>query len=87
VWGTRIRLYCYARATRLFQYATHDEFVPVAAAKHYFEMSSGPKEIKFYDTGHALNAQARHDRYAFLRKRLNLPTIPPGDLEKVPQTK
>jgi hypothetical protein len=71
----------------LFQYATHDEFVPVAAAKHYFEMSSGPKEMKFYAADHALNAEARHDRYEFLRKHLNLPMAPPVDLEKVPQTK
>jgi len=71
----------------LFQYATHDEFVPVAAARHYFEMSSGPKEIEFYDSDHALNGEARHDRYDFLRKRLNLPMVPPDGLEKVPQTK
>lgn len=71
----------------LFQYATHDEFVPVATARHYFEMSSGPKEMKFYDSDHALNAEARHDRYEFLRKRLNLPMVPPGDLEKIPPTK
>jgi cephalosporin-C deacetylase-like acetyl esterase len=71
----------------LFQYATRDEFVPVAAARHYLEMSSGPKEMKFYDSDHALNAEARHDRYEFLRKRLNLPMVPSVDLEKVPQTK
>ena len=74
-------------APALFQYATHDEFVPVAAAKHYFEMSSGPKEMKFYDATHALNADARHDRYFFLSTHRNLPTVPPADLDKLPQTK
>jgi cephalosporin-C deacetylase-like acetyl esterase len=74
-------------APAFFQYATHDDFVPVSAAKHYFELSSGPKEIKFYDATHALNAQARRDRYEFLRKHLALPALPPGTLEKVPQTK
>lgn len=74
-------------APAFFQYATHDEFVPVAQAQHYFESSSGPKRMKFYDSTHALNAQARHDRYVFLRKRLSLPKLPRGTLENVPQTK
>jgi hypothetical protein len=71
----------------LFQYATHDEFVPVNGAKRYFEMSSSPKEMKFYDSNHALNAEARQDRYAFLRKHLDLSPLLPGTLEKIPQTK
>ena len=73
-------------APAFFQYATHDEFVPVDAAKHYFESSSGPKQMKFYDSTHALNALARKDRYEFLRKHLALPALPPSTLEKVPQT-
>jgi cephalosporin-C deacetylase-like acetyl esterase len=74
-------------APAFFQYATHDEFAPPPAAKRYFESSSGPKEIKFYDSAHALNAQARRDRYAFLRKHLALPALPAGTLKTVPQTK
>ena len=71
-------------APALFQYATHDEYTAVAAAKHYFEMSSGPKEIKFYDSSHALNADARRDRVEFLRKHLSLSEVPIPALEKVP---
>jgi dienelactone hydrolase len=74
-------------APALFQYGTHDDYVEVTAAKHYFEMSSGPKEIKFYDSDHALNAEARRDRFDFLRKHLALATLPAGTLEKVPETK
>ncbi len=74
-------------APAFFQYGTHDEFVPVDTARHFFESSSGPKQMKFYDSTHALNAQARHDRYEFLRKHFALPALPPGTLEKVPQTK
>jgi hypothetical protein len=66
---------------------THDEFVPIAQARHYFELSSGPKEMKLYDSTHALNAGARDDRYEFLRKRLGLPELPSRTLEKVPPTK
>jgi len=71
----------------LFQYATHDEYVSVAAAKHYFAMSSGPKQMKFYDSNHALNAEARRDRFEFLREHLALSLLPPGTLERVALTK
>ena len=74
-------------APAFFQYATHDEFVPVPMAQHYFDMSKGPKEIKFYDANHALNAQARRDRYEWLRTHIGLGMLPPGVLEKVPATK
>jgi len=74
-------------APAFFQYGTHDEFLPVDEARHYFESSAGPKQVKFYDSTHSLNAAARRDRYEFLRKRLGLPALPPSTLEKVPQTK
>jgi pimeloyl-ACP methyl ester carboxylesterase len=60
-------------APALFQYGLHDELTPIAAAKDYVAMASGPKTVKFYDAGHALNAQARADRDSFLRKVLKLP--------------
>jgi dienelactone hydrolase len=71
----------------LFQYATHDEFMTVPMEQKYFDMSKGPKEIKFYDATHSLNAQARHDRYEWLMKQIGLAYLPAGTLEKVPPTK
>jgi cephalosporin-C deacetylase-like acetyl esterase len=60
-------------APALFQYGLHDEdWVPLADAKDYVAMSSGPKTTKFYDADHALNAKARMDRDSFLRKTLSL---------------
>ncbi len=60
-------------APALFQYGLHDEdWVPLADAKDYVAMSSGPKQVEFYDADHALNAKARADRDGFLRKTLNL---------------
>jgi hypothetical protein len=59
----------------------------VPMEQKYFDISKGPKEIKFYDSNHALDAQARNDRYEFLRKYLALPTLAPGILEKIPPTK
>jgi cephalosporin-C deacetylase-like acetyl esterase len=74
-------------APALFQYGLRDEeWVPLQDAKDYFAMSSGPKEVKFYDSDHALNAKARADRFAFLREHLGLPPLPAGRLETVPQT-
>jgi hypothetical protein len=46
--------------------ATHVQFVAMSAARHYFESSDGPKEIRFYYSDHALNADARRDRIDFL---------------------
>lgn len=74
-------------APALFQYATHDEFIPVALARHYFARASGRKKLKFYDSTHALNSRARHDRYEFLRPQLALPALPPASLGAVPPIK
>jgi dienelactone hydrolase len=70
----------------LFQYAMHDQFVEVSAARHYFEASASPKEIRFYDSGHALNAEARRDRIDFLHKHLLLSNLSSRILDTVPQS-
>jgi hypothetical protein len=60
-------------APALFQYGLNDEkWVPLANAKDYVAMASGPKRVEFYDADHALNDKARMDRDSFLRKTLNL---------------
>ena len=71
----------------LFQYATHDEFMTVAMEQKYFDMSKGPKEIKFYEATHSLDAAARRDRYEWLRKEIGVGELPAGALEKVPETR
>jgi hypothetical protein len=46
-------------APALFQYGLHDEvWVPLANAKDYVAMASGPKKVEFYDADHTLNAKA-----------------------------
>ena len=74
-------------APALFQYATHDDFVAVASAKHYFDISSGPKEVEFYESSHALNANALRDRIDYLRRHLSLSEMAAEVLEKIPETK
>jgi dienelactone hydrolase len=60
-------------APAFFQYGSHDEnWVPLADAKDYVALASGPKQVQFYDAEHALNEKAKTDRDAFLIKTLRL---------------
>jgi dienelactone hydrolase len=75
-------------APALFQYGLKDEeWVPLKDAKDYFALSTGPKEAQFYDSGHALNKQARLDRFKFLQQHLALSSLQSGALENVPDIK
>ncbi|MDQ3712055.1 MAG: prolyl oligopeptidase family serine peptidase, partial [Acidobacteriota bacterium] len=56
-------------------------------AQHYFSLVSEPKEMKLYDAGHALNAEARRDRYEFLRKQLKLKRIDLKNFDNVREFK
>ena len=58
----------------LFQFATHDEHVPKERADEFYATAAQPKEISWYDAGHELNEDARHDRIAWLSDRLALKT-------------
>ena len=54
----------------LFQFATRDRFVTKDAADALVASAAGPKEVRWYDAEHALNADATRDRLAWLRARL-----------------
>lgn len=56
-------------------------------AQYYFSLVSEPKEMKIYDAGHALNKEARLDRYEFLRKHLKLKSIDLKSFDKVREIK
>jgi dienelactone hydrolase len=60
-----------APATIFLQYATNEPFLNGEIAKQYFELVSKPKKLKIYDAQHALNAEATHDRIAFLADQLS----------------
>ncbi|CAN5491807.1 hypothetical protein BH18ACI1_BH18ACI1_20350 [soil metagenome] len=70
----------------LLQYGKSDGHLP-RRAPHYFSLISQPKEMKFYDAGHALNAEARRDRYEFLRRQLKLKTLASNAFDKVKEIK
>jgi dienelactone hydrolase len=55
----------------LFQFATRDKFVTKEAADAVAASAAGPKEVRWYDAEHALDADATRDRLAWLRARLS----------------
>jgi cephalosporin-C deacetylase-like acetyl esterase len=62
-----------APSTLLFQFARHDDFVPVQEAEDYFALASEPKQIAWYeDCNHELSTEARLDRAFFLCEQLGL---------------
>jgi dienelactone hydrolase len=61
-----------APAKLLLQYAAQEKFLTPDHVRKYAALVSDPKEFKVYDAPHALNAQARLDRVAFLCEQLRL---------------
>lgn len=75
------------KAPVLLQDATHDEFGSAAVYEKTADAVAAPKALKWYDAKHALNAQARVDRYVWLRKYLGLNDISEQTLLGVPELK
>ena len=65
-----------APATVFLQYGSQEKFLSPEHAREYAVLVSEPKRFKEYDAPHALNAEARRDRIAFLTEQMNLR---PGD--------
>jgi len=73
-----------APAAVLLQYATQESFLNPERAREYYTLVSEPKTLKFYDAPHALNAEARRDRIAFLVKELSLKAPDAKAIDTVP---
>lgn len=73
-----------APATVFLQYATQEKFLTADRARQYAGLVSEPKELKFYDAPHALNAEARRDRIAFLTTQLKLKALDPSLIAGIP---
>src|ERR1043166_7042345 len=73
-----------APAFVFMQFATQEKFLTPERAKLYEPYVSEPKRMKLYDAPHALNAEARRDRIAFLIERLKLKPVPAEVIAKVP---
>ena len=61
-----------AHASVLVQGGERDSVVPRAEVEELFAATSEPKELRWYDSGHGLNADARRDRVAWLSEELGL---------------
>jgi len=74
-----------APASVFLQYATKEDYLTLERAREYFAIVSEPKVLKFYEAPHALNAEARRDRIAFLVTELNLKPPDPAAIARIPE--
>jgi cephalosporin-C deacetylase-like acetyl esterase len=74
-----------APASVFLQYATKEDFLTPERAREYFAIVSEPKALKFYEAPHALNAEARRDRIAFLVKELDLKPPSTAAIASIPE--
>ena len=73
-----------APAVVFLQFATREQFMTADYARGYEKLVSEPKRFKLYAAEHALNAEARRDRIAFLTEQLKLKRLPAKVIDSVP---
>jgi len=73
-----------APAVVFLQYGSQEKFLTPERDKEYAAVVSEPKRFKLYDAPHALNAEARRDRVAFLIEQLQLKPVPPAAIAAIP---
>jgi dienelactone hydrolase len=71
-------------AVIFLQYGSQEKFLTPERDKEYAAVVSEPKRFKLYDAPHALNAEARRDRVAFLVEQLQLKPVSPAVIAAVP---
>jgi dienelactone hydrolase len=74
-----------APAVVFMQYATREDFLTPERAKEYAANVSEPKRFKLYEAPHALNAEARKDRIAFLAEVLGVKPPDAAAVAAVPE--
>jgi dienelactone hydrolase len=73
-----------APAAVFLQYASQEDYLNPARDREYAAVVSEPKRFKLYDAPHALNAEARRDRIAFLAEQLNFRPPSQSVIAKIP---
>ena len=73
-----------APAVVFLQYGSQETFLNAERARLYAAVVSEPKQLKIYDAPHALNAEARRDRIAFLTEQLKLKSLPATAIAGIP---
>jgi dienelactone hydrolase len=71
-------------AVVFLQFATQERFLTPERARQYEALVSEPKRFKLYEAPHALNAEARRDRIAFLTEQLKLKPLAPSVIAAIP---
>jgi dienelactone hydrolase len=74
-----------APAFVFLQYATKEDFMTPDRAREYEKVVSEPKRFKLYEAPHALNAEARRDRIAFLSEQLSLKPLSAKVIDAIPE--
>lgn len=73
-----------APAIVLLQFATQERFLTPERARQQAAVVSEPKQFKLYEAPHALNAEARRDRIAFLTEQLKLKPLSAARIAAIP---
>jgi dienelactone hydrolase len=73
-----------APAVVFLQYGSQERFLNAERDKEYAAVVSEPKRFKLYDAPHALNAEARRDRIAFLVEQLQLKPVSVAVIASIP---
>jgi hypothetical protein len=73
-----------APAVVFMQFANQERFLTPDRARESEAIVSQPKRFKLYEAPHALNAEARRDRFAFLTEQLKLKALPAATIEGIP---
>ena len=73
-----------APATVLLQFAAQEPFLTPERAHQQAAVVSEPKRFNLYDAPHALNAEARRDRIAFLAEQLKLKPLSAALIASIP---
>lgn len=74
-----------APAFVFMQFATQEDFLKPDHVRQYEKIVSTPRRLKIYEATHALNAEARRDRIAFLVEQLKLKPVPEAVIMKIPE--
>jgi len=74
-----------APAVVFMQYATREKDLTTEGARQYAAIVSEPKRFKLYEAPHALNAEARRDRLAFLSEQLKVKPLSAAQLASIPE--
>jgi cephalosporin-C deacetylase-like acetyl esterase len=73
-----------APAVVFLQFANQEKYLTPEWAQKHADVVSEPKQVKFYEAPHSLNAEARRDRIHFLIEQLKLRPLSDAQIAGVP---